>query len=71
MTFLSYMPGPARRTPVTLAFGDPIHVPKSHRAKPSEEEVDAFHRRLVQGFVDVFDTHKAAFGWAHKRLKVV
>lgn len=64
--------GPARREPVMVAFGDPIVFPENKGGeKASRETVAKFHGRLVDGFKDVFDTHKASYGWPDKQLKVV
>lgn len=63
--------GPPRREKVTIAFGDPIVFKGEGVRKPEKEQVDKYHAKLVQGFQDVFDTHKAAYGWGHKTLKIV
>jgi hypothetical protein len=55
---------------VTLAFGEPIVLGEA-LASPSAQVVEEYHRKLVAGFVQTFDTHKASFGWAHKHLKIV
>jgi 1-acyl-sn-glycerol-3-phosphate acyltransferase len=62
--------GPARRLPVTLAFGEPLLVPSNPdpTAKPSPALVEEYHKKFVQGLVETFDTHKDSFGWGHKRL---
>jgi hypothetical protein len=57
------------RTNVTLLFGAPIAVEK--RENPSEAEVDAVHQQMLDAFVKLFDTHKAALGWSHRSLKII
>eukprot|EP00322_Chrysochromulina_rotalis_P018503 CAMPEP_0115839044 /NCGR_PEP_ID=MMETSP0287-20121206/6050_1 /TAXON_ID=412157 /ORGANISM="Chrysochromulina rotalis, Strain UIO044" /LENGTH=390 /DNA_ID=CAMNT_0003292607 /DNA_START=8 /DNA_END=1180 /DNA_ORIENTATION=- len=61
--------GPARRTPVLVACGDPIVCPKVE--SPSQEMIDKYHEKLVDGYRQVFDQHKEAFGWGHKELQIV
>ena len=38
---------------------------------PTKEEVQEHHRKMVEGFREVFDFHKGAYGWVDKELKVV
>ena len=57
------------RTNVTLLFGAPIAVEK--KENPSEAEVDAVHQQMLDAFVTLFDTHKAALGWSHRSLKII
>jgi len=61
--------GPAQRTPVLVACGEPICCPKT--AEPSQQLIDEYHAKLVEGYVRVFEQHKDAFGWAHKELQLV
>jgi 2-acylglycerol O-acyltransferase 2 len=37
---------------------------------PSNEEIDRVHAILVEEMVKLFDKHKAAYGWADKKLIV-
>ncbi len=39
--------------------------------EPSAAEVDAAHAGFCDALVALFDKHKAAYGWAHKRLRLV
>lgn len=57
------------RTNVTLLFGAPISVEKKDH--PTEEEVDAVHQQMLDAFVTLFDTHKAALGWSHRSLTII
>lgn len=61
--------GPARRIPILIAFGKPIQVPKT--TEPTQELIDEYHSQLVNGFKEVFDTHKVSYGWQKKQLIVV
>lgn len=61
--------GPPYRKPVLTAIGNPIIVPKVEN--PSVEQINEYHQKLMDGFVEVFDTHKAAFGWQSKHLRLV
>lgn len=47
-------------------MGRPIEVPK--KDEPTDEEVEAVHQILMKQMVDLFDRHKAAYGWESKRL---
>eukprot|EP00928_Gymnodinium_smaydae_P029915 TRINITY_DN22391_c0_g2_i1.p1 TRINITY_DN22391_c0_g2~~TRINITY_DN22391_c0_g2_i1.p1 ORF type:complete len:364 (-),score=32.14 TRINITY_DN22391_c0_g2_i1:355-1446(-) len=61
--------GPPYRHPVLLAFGNPIEVPKVE--VPTQAQIDEYHAKLIDGYKEVFDTHKAAYGWSHKTLKLI
>lgn len=61
--------GPPYRVPITMAFGEPIVVPKVDN--PTQAQVDEYHTKLMSGFLDAFNTHKAAYGWSEKELKLV
>lgn len=61
--------GPPFREPVLLAFGDPIVVPKIE--DPSKAQIDEYHKKLMEGFLKVFDKHKGAYGWSDKTLRLV
>lgn len=61
--------GGPTRAPVLLAFGEPIRCAKT--ADPSTETVDRHHQEMLESFTAAFDTHKAAYGWADKKLEIV
>lgn len=61
--------GPPRRIPLTLAFGDPIRCDRIEN--PTQEQIDAYHAQMIEGFKNTFETHKGAYGWSKKQLKVV
>jgi len=61
--------GPPYRTPVLVAIGDPVVVPKVET--PTQEQIDEYHGKLLEGFQHAFDRHKAAYGWPEKKLKMV
>jgi 1-acyl-sn-glycerol-3-phosphate acyltransferase len=61
--------GPAKRKPVLVACGEPIVCPKVD--EPTQVLIDEFHAKLVDGYQQVFEQHKRAFGWGHKQLKIV
>mmetsp|Transcript_117766 Transcript_117766/g.366922 ORF Transcript_117766/g.366922 Transcript_117766/m.366922 type:complete len:367 (+) Transcript_117766:47-1147(+) len=61
--------GPARRTPVLMACGEPILCPKVD--EPTQVQIDEYHAKLVAGYQQVFEKHKHAFGWGQKQLKIV
>eukprot|EP00934_Nitzschia_sp_Nitz4_P003445 Nitzschia sp. Nitz4//scaffold369_size34440//21887//23005//NITZ4_007844-RA/size34440-processed-gene-0.25-mRNA-1//-1//CDS//3329549371//3435//frame0 len=61
--------GPPRRVPVTLCLGEPIKCPLT--PQPTKAEIDEYHAKMVEGFAQIFEQHKEAYGWAHKKLKIV
>ncbi len=54
------------RVPIVGAMGKPIPVPL--KEDPSDAEIDAVHAELLGAMVALFDEHKAAYGWANKKL---
>ncbi|XP_049597631.1 2-acylglycerol O-acyltransferase 3b [Syngnathus scovelli] len=48
------------RTPITTVVGSPIHVPQ--RIKPTEEEVDHYHKLYMDGLSNLFHEHKVSCG---------
>ena len=56
-----------RRVNITMVFGTPILVQKV--AEPTGEQVDALHAEYLRAIEALFDTHKAALGWGHKRIR--
>lgn len=61
--------GPPRRSPIVVCLGDPVKCPKI--ASPSQEQIDEYHGQMLDAFQKVFETHKAAYGWSNKKLKIV
>jgi 2-acylglycerol O-acyltransferase 2 len=61
------LPVPFRK-PVVIACGMPIRLPTI--AEPSNAEINYWHQKVIDGTIEVFETHKADFGWAHKTLHV-
>jgi len=61
--------GAAKRSPVTIALGEPIDCPKLDA--PTNQQVEEYHARLLDGYRALFKAHKAACGEAEKELKFV
>jgi 2-acylglycerol O-acyltransferase 2 len=57
------------RIPIVGAMAKPIAVPQ--KESPSEEEIEAVHQQLLKAMVDLFDEHKAAYGWEGKKLVIM
>lgn len=57
------------RVPIVGAMGRPIPVPL--KAEPTEAEVEAMHQQLLEAMVQLFDEHKAAYGWGDKKLVIL
>ena len=62
--------GPPYRVPLLVTIGDPIPCPKLDEPI-SQAQIDEVHGKLLAGYQTLFDTHKAAYGWANKTLKFV
>lgn len=56
------------RTPLLGVCGDPIAVP--HIPNPSPEQVQELLNVLQVKIKELFDTHKASFGWKHVELTI-
>ena len=65
-----YLPLP-RRVNITMLFGSPLHVDKPPVEQPSQEQVDRLHAQLLQAIEALFDRHKHALGWGHKKIRFV
>jgi 1-acyl-sn-glycerol-3-phosphate acyltransferase len=61
--------GPPKRVPITICLGEPIECPLT--AEPSQELINKYHAKMLQGFQATFDKHKKAYGWEKKELKIV
>lgn len=61
--------GPPKRIPVTVCLGEPVKVPQV--AEPTQEQIDKYHQQLLDSYKELFETHKAAYGWKYKTLKFV
>jgi hypothetical protein len=49
-----------------MLIGAPIEVERV--AEPTDAQVDAVHQRLLSEMEALFDRHKAALGWADKKI---
>lgn len=63
-----YLPIPYR-IPITAVIGTPIEVPK--KEKPTDEEISEIQQQLINKIQDLFNTHKKAYGWEHKKLIIL
>jgi hypothetical protein len=57
------------RVPIVGAMGKAIHVPL--KAEPTDAEVEEVHQKLLAAMVQLFDEHKEAYGWGHKKLVIL
>jgi len=67
--------------PVTAVAGEPLEPPPrpsdekesppSTPYEPSQAEVDAFHARYVAALTDLFDRHKAKYGYSPETCKYI
>jgi len=61
--------GPPRRVPTTVCLGNPVICPKID--DPTQEQINQYHEQLLENYRQVFEQHKAAYGWKEKTLKFV
>ena len=61
--------GPPRRIPVSVVLGNPVQCPQM--AEPTQQDIDKYHQQLLDSYMELFETHKEAYGWSHKTLKFV
>lgn len=59
--------GPPSRSPVTVCLGEPINCPLI--AEPTKDDIEKYHNLMLDSYKELFDQHKAAFGWENKNLK--
>jgi len=57
-----------RRVPQTIIFGNPI--PVSKQTSPNEEEVNNLQQKIVDEITRLFETHKQAYGWSSKKVRI-
>lgn len=62
-----FLPVPYR-IPIFGVMGEPI--PVERKEDPSDEEVAKVHQILMDRMVELFDKHKAEYGWGNKRLVI-
>lgn len=53
-----------RRKPMDLVIGRPIDVPKT--AEPSDEMVNEYHEKFMNGLIELFETNKVKFLKVHE-----
>mmetsp|Transcript_8210 Transcript_8210/g.20211 ORF Transcript_8210/g.20211 Transcript_8210/m.20211 type:complete len:408 (-) Transcript_8210:852-2075(-) len=60
-----FMGPPYREVPISMCLGDPIYPPEntnnSNGSSITQEEIDAHHQKLLDGFTKVFETHKTGY----------
>lgn len=65
----SWFLGPPRKIPVTVCLGEPVRCPLME--DPAQDQVDAYHTKMLDSFQELFDKHKHAYGWPDRQLKFV
>jgi hypothetical protein len=61
--------GPPRRIPIAVVLGEPVVCPRVD--EPTQEQVDKYHQLLLDSYAQLFEKHKGAYGWGHKKLLFV
>jgi hypothetical protein len=64
-----FMGPPKRDVPITMCMGDPIYPPPQKQQQQSDgtknevtqEQIDEHHKKLLDGFAKVFETHKKGY----------
>ena len=54
------------RVPLVLVSGSPINVEQCD--EPSNEQIDDLHAQFLSEIKNLFESHKALYGWQHKVL---
>ena len=54
------------RIAITTVVGTPLHVSKTD--SPTEEQINELKERVLAEFQRIFEAHKSAYGWGHKKL---
>mmetsp|Transcript_18548 Transcript_18548/g.29115 ORF Transcript_18548/g.29115 Transcript_18548/m.29115 type:complete len:136 (+) Transcript_18548:971-1378(+) len=61
--------GPPQRVPLCVVLGEPIRCPQIE--EPTQDDIDKYHSQLLKSYADLFENHKASYGWANKKLVFV
>jgi len=58
---------------ITIVVGKPIPVPQPgpFGEEPSQELIEAYHRRYAHALQELFEKHKKAAGYAHAKLELL
>jgi 2-acylglycerol O-acyltransferase 2 len=54
------------RVPILFLVGTPIEVTQCD--EPTQEQIDELHGKFLAQMKDLFESHKALYGWGHKDL---
>ena len=57
------------QVPQDIVFGDAWTPP--HVKEPSREDVDKAHAVFVEKLTQLFDAHKAAYGYPNRKLEII
>jgi len=60
---------PRRDVALHTVIGAPVQLPRIEN--PSEQEIRTWHQRYIAALTEVFETHKARFGYSDRKLEVV
>ena len=58
------------RVPNDLVLGDPLELQCAKPGEPTDGEVQAAHAAYIAALRELFDAHKAAFGYGDRQLVV-
>jgi len=56
-----FMGPPKRHVPIAMCFGDPIFPIEISNDEITQEQIDEHHQKLLDGFTQVFETHKNGY----------
>jgi 2-acylglycerol O-acyltransferase 2 len=60
-----------RPAPLYMVSGKPIPVPKLAKDHPDfEATVDKVHKQVLDALQELYDRHKASYGWADRPLQI-
>jgi 2-acylglycerol O-acyltransferase 2 len=58
-----------RRHPIVTVIGAPITLP--HISEPTEQQIDEAHTLYLEKLMELYNTHKEAYGQPNRRLVLV
>jgi len=59
--WLTWLPITDPTRPMSIVFGTPIPVPKIEN--PTDEEINTYHKKFIQGIETIFEKYKIKFGY--------
>ena len=68
-SIIFYWPIVPRKRKITMVIGSPLIVEKV--SEPTDEQINVVHSTFKERVVQLFDIHKASYGWKDKLIKIL